>query len=134
MTVNLILFHNRGWSSSPARNCGHCGYLGPRPSTPGQPARPKSLKRKRPRHQSTQKPGLTLRWGTPRGLGPDISRPRNAWPTLRPGALGSHSPDALFSSSAYFFDRKLSQAKLQTGSTLYKRKFTHELTPSPPTK
>ena len=87
--------------------------------------------------QDTSRPknvGPTLRPGTPRGLGPNISRPRNARPTLRPGAWGSRSPDTLFSSSACFPDRQLSQEKFPTSSPLYKRKFTHELTPSPPTK
>ena len=133
MTVNLILFSDRGWSSSPAGKWGHCRHLRPRPSTRGQPTLPKSLKGKRPRYRLAQE-SLAYRPGTPRGLGLDTSRPRNAEPILRPGARVSHSPDALFSSSAYFPDRQLSQAKLPTGSPLYKREFTHELTPSPPTK
>ena len=128
MTVNLVLFSDRGWSSSLAGKRGHCGYLGPKPSTPSQPAQPKSPKGKRPRSQLAQeRPGI-------QGLGPDTSRPRNARPILLLDARVSHILEAFFNSSAYFPDRQLYQTKLSTGSPYYKREFIHELTPSPLTK
>ena len=128
MTVKLVLFSDRGWSSS-AGKWGHCGYLRPRLSTPGQPARPKSLKGKRPRHQLAQERPVDPLPGYPKGI-----RPRNAQPILYRGARVSGSLDALFSSSAYFPNRQLLQAKLPTDSPLYKHEFTPELTPSPLTK
>ena len=129
MTVNLVLFTDWGRSSSPARKGEHCGYLGLRPSTPSQPARPKS-----PKWKSLRNAWPTLCPSTPRGLGPDTSRPRNARPVLRPGARVSHSPNVFFNSSAYFSDQQLYQTKFPTGSPHYKREFTHELTPLPLTK
>ena len=79
---------------------------------------------------SASRPDPRASRGLCRGLaGLDTSQPRSARPILRPDARESHSPDALFSSSTYLPDRRLSQAKLPTGSPLYRRKSTLELTP-----
>ena len=110
------------------------GTLGPGLAPLASRPNPRVLKGKGPDTSCPKNARPTLRSGIPRGLGPDTSRPRNAQPILRPNARVSHSPSALFNSSIYFPDRRLSQAKLPTSSPLYRREFTLELTPLPPTK
>ena len=110
------------------------GTLGPGLTSLVSRPDPRTLKGKGPDTSWPRNARTTLRPGTPRGLGPDTNQPKNPRPILHQGVRVSHSSDALFSSSTYFPDRQLYQAKLPIDSPLYKREFIHEMTPSPLTK
>ena len=119
-------------NSSYAVGC--VGTLGPGPTPLAGQTDPRVSKGKGPGTGWPTNVGPTLRLDISRGLSPDISQPISAWPIFHPGAWGFHSPNGLFSLDAYFPERQFSQAKLPAGFLSYKKKFTHELTSSPPTR
>ena len=132
-------FSQSGMISLPGKeNGGIVGTLGPGPTPPVSRPDPRASRGLGPELAG---PGITELAGPginrPMSARPRhyrTSRPMSARPTFRPGTWGFHSPDGLFSSGAYFPEQQLSQVKVPVGFPFYKRKFTHELTPSPPTK